>query len=116
MIESSKNSKILVCDDDETLCYLLKEQLLEEGFSVDAVYDGKYAIEAVKAKNYDVLLLDLLHTRSVPCLELHQDSRVAGVFRIRDYWAISFRRCISVRGSVIWTAVAFHQVGVRRVL
>jgi two-component system, NtrC family, response regulator AtoC len=59
MTESSKNSKILVCDDDETLCYLLKEQLLEEGFSVDAVYDGKYAIEAVKAKNYDILLLDL---------------------------------------------------------
>ncbi len=59
MAESSKNSKILVCDDDETLCYLLKEQLLEEGFTVDAVYDGKYAIEAVKVKNYDILLLDL---------------------------------------------------------
>lgn len=59
MAENLKNSKILVCDDDETLCYLLKEQLLEEGFSVDAVYDGKFAIEAVKAKNYDVLLLDL---------------------------------------------------------
>jgi len=55
----SKNSKILVCDDDETLSYLLKEQLLEEGFSVDTVYDGKYAIEALKRKNYDLLLLDL---------------------------------------------------------
>jgi DNA-binding NtrC family response regulator len=54
-----KNSKILVCDDDETLCYLLKEQLLEEGFSVDTVYDGSYAIDAVKKKHYDVLLLDL---------------------------------------------------------
>ena len=55
----SKNSKILVCDDDETLCYLLKEQLLEEGFSVDTVYDGKFAIENIKRSNYDVLLLDL---------------------------------------------------------
>ncbi|QQS36266.1 MAG: sigma-54-dependent Fis family transcriptional regulator [Ignavibacteriales bacterium] len=54
-----KNSKILVCDDDETLCYLLKEQLLEEGFSVDTVYDGGFAIEALKRKNYDTLLLDL---------------------------------------------------------
>lgn len=54
-----KNSKILVCDDDETLCYLLKEQLLEEGFSVDTVYDGGFAIEALKRKNYDALLLDL---------------------------------------------------------
>ncbi len=54
-----KNSKILVCDDDETLCYLLKEQLLEEDFSVDTVYDGKYAIDTIKRKNYDLLLLDL---------------------------------------------------------
>jgi two-component system, NtrC family, response regulator AtoC len=60
-----KNSKILVCDDDETLCYLLKEQLLEEGFLVDTVYDGKYAIESVKTTNYDVLLLDL-QMREVP--------------------------------------------------
>jgi two-component system response regulator AtoC len=55
----SKNSKILVCDDDETLCYLLKEQLLEEGFSVETVYDGSYAIDAIKKKHFDVLLLDL---------------------------------------------------------
>jgi two-component system, NtrC family, response regulator AtoC len=56
---TNKNSKILVCDDDETLCYLLKEQLLEEGFSVDTVYDGAEAIENIKRKNYDLLLLDL---------------------------------------------------------
>jgi DNA-binding NtrC family response regulator len=56
---SLKNSKILVCDDDETLCYLLKEQLLEEGLDVDIVYDGKFAIEAIKRTNYDVILLDL---------------------------------------------------------
>jgi len=55
----NKNSKILVCDDDETLCYLIKEQLLEEGFSVDTVYDGSYAIESIKRKSYDALLLDL---------------------------------------------------------
>jgi len=55
----SKENNVLVCDDDETLCYLLKEQLLEEGFAVHTVYDGKDAIDAVKSKNYDVLLLDL---------------------------------------------------------
>ncbi len=54
-----KNAKILVCDDDETLCYLLKEQLLEEGFVVDTVYDGSIAIDAIKGKNYDLMLLDL---------------------------------------------------------
>jgi two-component system, NtrC family, response regulator AtoC len=61
----AKASKILVCDDDETLCYLLKEQLLEEGFSVDTVYDGSFAIDAIKKKNYDVLLLDL-NMKEVP--------------------------------------------------
>ncbi len=55
----AKNAKILVCDDDETLCYLLKEQLIEEGFTVDTVYDGSLAIESIKSKNYDLLLLDL---------------------------------------------------------
>jgi two-component system NtrC family response regulator len=55
----NKNYKILICDDNEAFCYLLKEQLLEEGFNVDAVYDGSFAIDAIKKKNYDVLLLDL---------------------------------------------------------
>lgn len=54
-----RNSRILIADDDETLCYLLKEELINEGFSVDIVYDGKYAIENVKQKNFDLLLLDL---------------------------------------------------------
>ena len=49
--DNQKIQKFLVCDDDETLCYLLKEQLLEEGFAVDTVYDGKYAIEAIKANS-----------------------------------------------------------------
>ena len=56
---NNKNAKILICDDDETLCYLLKEQLLEEEFTVDTVYDGKFAIDALKKNTYDALLLDL---------------------------------------------------------
>lgn len=54
-----KDSKILIADDDETLCYLLKEELVNEGHYVDTVYDGKDAIENFKKKSYDVLLLDL---------------------------------------------------------
>lgn len=55
----NKNPKILIADDDETLCYLLKEELVSEHFDVDIVYDGKYAIQKLKQNNYDVLLLDL---------------------------------------------------------
>lgn len=55
----SKDSRILIADDDENLCYLLKEELVNEGYNVDNVYDGKDAIESLKRKTYDVLLLDL---------------------------------------------------------
>ncbi|MBS3946239.1 MAG: sigma-54-dependent Fis family transcriptional regulator [Melioribacter sp.] len=54
-----KDTKILIADDDETLCYLLKEELVNEGHNVDTVYDGKDAIENFKKRPYDVLLLDL---------------------------------------------------------
>ena len=56
---STKDSKILIADDDENLCYLLKEELVNEGYNVDTVYDGKDAIEGLKRKSYDILLLDL---------------------------------------------------------
>ncbi|MBZ0180579.1 MAG: sigma-54 dependent transcriptional regulator [Melioribacteraceae bacterium] len=55
----NKNVKILIADDDETLCYLLKEELVTEGFSVDIVHDGSTAIEKIKMIPYDLLLLDL---------------------------------------------------------
>ncbi len=54
-----KDSRILIADDDETLCYLLKEELVNEGYIVDVVYDGKDAIDLLKKRFYDVLLLDL---------------------------------------------------------
>jgi two-component system, NtrC family, response regulator HydG len=54
-----KNGRILITDDDQTLCYLLKEELINEGYEVDITFDGKYAIENLKKKTYDLLLLDL---------------------------------------------------------
>lgn len=51
--------QILITDDDQTLCYLLKEELVQEGYSVDICFDGKFAIENMKKKTYDLLLLDL---------------------------------------------------------
>ncbi|MEE9432345.1 MAG: sigma-54 dependent transcriptional regulator [Melioribacteraceae bacterium] len=55
----NNNPRILIADDDETLCYLLKEELVNENYNVDIVYDGKNAIEKLKITNYDILLLDL---------------------------------------------------------
>ncbi len=55
----SFRSNILIADDDETLCYLLKEELINEGFRVDITFDGKFAIEKLGQNSYDLLLLDL---------------------------------------------------------
>lgn len=55
----NSSPKILVCDDDEGMCYLLKEQLIGEGYSVETVYDGRWAVEAIKRKNFELVLLDL---------------------------------------------------------
>ncbi|MCF8241672.1 MAG: sigma-54 dependent transcriptional regulator [Melioribacteraceae bacterium] len=54
-----RNSRLLIVDDDETLCYLLKEELLNEGFFVDIIFEGKKALDSIKSKNYDLILLDL---------------------------------------------------------
>ncbi|MFA8341415.1 MAG: sigma-54-dependent transcriptional regulator [Rhodothermaceae bacterium] len=54
-----RNHRILIVDDDETLCYLLKEELIDEGFIVDIVYDGNAAVEKLKGSSYHLLLLDL---------------------------------------------------------
>lgn len=54
-----KDIRILIADDDETLCYLLKEELVNEGYIVDVVYDGKDAIDLLQKRFYDILLLDL---------------------------------------------------------
>ncbi len=54
-----RNTRILISDDDETLCYLLKEELINEGFIVDVVYDGREAIASLQKNQYDLLLLDL---------------------------------------------------------
>lgn len=55
-------ANILISDDDNAFSFLLKEELENDGYSADVTLDGKYAIENLKKKYYDVLLLDLKMT------------------------------------------------------
>ena len=50
---------LLYVDDEESLRILVKNQLLLEGFSVDTADDGDTAVDALKKKTYDVVLLDI---------------------------------------------------------
>ena len=50
--------RILIAEDDDNMCKILKLYLLKEGYSVDVVFNGKDAISYIEKNNVDLLLLD----------------------------------------------------------
>ena len=55
----SNEIKVLYVDDEESLRVLVKDQLRLEGFSVETADDGDTAIDTLKVKTFDVVLLDI---------------------------------------------------------
>jgi len=53
-------SRILVIDDDEELCDLLKDYLGPEGFEVEAVHDSDKGIERALSNEHDLVVLDVM--------------------------------------------------------
>ncbi len=54
-----KKYKILVVDDEEVICNLLKDFLGEKGYEVTVTGTGKEALELSKTVSPDVVLLDI---------------------------------------------------------
>jgi DNA-binding response OmpR family regulator len=52
--------KILVVDDEELLVKGIKFNLENEGYEVDACYDGQTAVDMAKTTAYSLILLDLM--------------------------------------------------------
>ncbi len=52
--------KILLVDDDETLCELLDEYLSAEGFAVTSVHDGEAAVGLATEGSWDAVILDVM--------------------------------------------------------
>lgn len=52
--------KILVVDDERLLVKGIKFNLENEGYTVDACYDGDAAVEAARSGDYDLVILDLM--------------------------------------------------------
>lgn len=50
---------ILFADDEPFILKILSEQLILKGYACDTVIDGKKAIEKIKEKKYDLILLDV---------------------------------------------------------
>ncbi len=52
--------RILVVDDEKDLVDLVSYNLEKEGFAVLKAYDGEKALQIVKARNVDLMILDLM--------------------------------------------------------
>ncbi len=52
--------KILLAEDQKTLNTIMKERLSQQGFVVDAVFDGEEAIDILEYMTYDVIILDIM--------------------------------------------------------
>ena len=57
---SQKIYKILITEDEKPMAHALQLKLSHEGFVVDIASDGAEAIEILKKKEYDLLILDLI--------------------------------------------------------
>lgn len=53
-------ANILIVDDEEAINKLVKNNLSLTGHQCDQAYDGKEALEKIKACHYDLILLDVM--------------------------------------------------------
>lgn len=53
-------ARVLVVDDEKLIVKGIRFSLEQDGMEVDCAYDGEEAIEMAKAKEYDVVLLDVM--------------------------------------------------------
>ena len=52
--------RVLVVDDEKLIVKGIRFSLEQEGMEVDAAYDGEEALEMARAKEYDIILLDVM--------------------------------------------------------
>ena len=59
MTTTSKEQSVLVVDDSQGICQTMYMILKRKGFEVECAYDGPSALDKVKQRTYDVILLDI---------------------------------------------------------
>lgn len=57
---SDTNFKILLVEDDEALQFIVKDNLEQNGYEVEAAGDGKAALELFSKNSYDLIVLDVM--------------------------------------------------------
>lgn len=71
--------KILVVDDEKLLVKGIKFNLENEGYTVDAGYDGEEAVELARTGEYDLIILDLMMPKIdglEACMKIREFSNV----------------------------------------
>jgi CheY-like chemotaxis protein len=63
MDTGSRNPRVLVVDDDDSIRILVKSLLRHEGFEVECARDGIEAIEMLSKSDYDAVILDVMMPR-----------------------------------------------------
>lgn len=61
--EQPQKPRALAVDDDAGIRMLVMTLLQREGYQVDAASDGVEAVEALRRKSYDLVVLDLMMPR-----------------------------------------------------
>jgi DNA-binding response OmpR family regulator len=52
--------RVLVVEDERRLASIIKRGLIEEGYAVDAVFDGEEAQYMAETTSYDIIILDIM--------------------------------------------------------
>jgi DNA-binding NtrC family response regulator len=55
-----ENAKIMVIDDEESMCRFMQIMLQKEGYDVTSTVSSKEALEEMKSKDYDLVIADLM--------------------------------------------------------
>lgn len=74
--EFNMKAKILIVEDSEINCKLILKILTNQGLSPDLALNGQEAVDAVKSKKYDLILMDC----QMPILDGYEATR-----QIREY-------------------------------
>ncbi len=56
----STEARVLLVDDDRELCQMLTEYLNAEHFEVNSVHDGGQALQELRGKAYEIVILDVM--------------------------------------------------------
>jgi DNA-binding NtrC family response regulator len=54
------NERLLIVEDEVTLCESLKRVLLRDGYQVDAVYSAEEALAGISETSYDLIITDIV--------------------------------------------------------